>query len=245
LDINGKVCLITGASGGIGEALAYELADKGASVVLFARRAEDLERVSSKIGDQAAISPGDVTSAGDLRKAVDVAVDRFGGLDVLINNAGVAVMAHLSDVPEDLIERGYRTNVFGPIFALQAALPEIEKRGGGMIVNVSSAMSLRPNVSMAIYSSTKAALNVLSASMRLELKDKNISVMTVHPGFIGNDFGKNTLAVDEELVEQRRVNSQIRSSRTSDDAAKDIVKAMENDEAVFRSTLSTPLEMPL
>jgi NAD(P)-dependent dehydrogenase (short-subunit alcohol dehydrogenase family) len=246
MDLNGKVCLVTGASGGIGEALAYDLADEGAKVVLFARREELLRQALGTIGeDRAAMVVGDVASADDVQRAVQAAVDRFGGLDVLINNAGVAIVGKLSDVPLELVDRGWRTNVLGVILAIQAATPEIRKRGGGMIVNVSSGMSMRPSPTMGVYSMTKAAVNVISASLREELKDENIRVMTVHPGFIANDFGLNSLAADEDLIADRRTTSRTRSTRTSEDASRDIIAAMKADQDVFRSNLAQPTEVPL
>ncbi|MCS7001715.1 MAG: SDR family oxidoreductase [Dehalococcoidia bacterium] len=246
VQLAGKTCLITGASGGIGEALGYRMAEQGAYVVLFARRAAALERVAAAIGaDRAAVAVGDVTNPDDLRAAVETAVTRFGGLDVLVNNAGVAVMARLATVPVALWEQGFRVNVLGPILALQAALPAMRARGGGLIVNVSSAMSLRPTDSMAIYSATKAALNVISASMRIELERDNIRVLTVFPGLIANDFGKNTLSDDERLVAARRETSWTRTQRTSDDAARDIIAAIHDDASFFRSETRTPLEVPV
>lgn len=245
MELAGKVCLVTGASGGIGEALGDALTAEGAKVVLFARRKENLQHILARLGEHnAAIAAGDVTNADDLKRAVDLALERFGKLDVLINNAGVAVMARLSSVPVDLFQRGWRTNVLGPVLALQAALPAL-KTQGGMIVNVSSAMSLHGSATMAVYAASKAALNVLSASMRQELKEFNIQVMTVFPGFIGNDFGLNTLAESEEIAAGRRASSRSRSSRTSADAANDIIAAMKADREFFRSNEEQPLVAPL
>jgi NAD(P)-dependent dehydrogenase (short-subunit alcohol dehydrogenase family) len=246
MNLNGTVALVTGASGGIGEALAVDLQAEGANVVLFARRAHELERVLNRLDQQrAAIVVGDVAVREDVEQAVRTAEERFGGLDLLINNAGVAVVARISDVPLDLLERGWRTNVLGPILAIQAATPALRRRGGGMIVNVSSGMSLRPSATMGIYSMTKAALNLISASLRVELEGENIRVMTVFPGLIANDFGLNSLAADERLVADRRAASRTRSSRTSEDASRDIIAAIAADRDVFRSNLEQRLDVPL
>ncbi|GIW08579.1 MAG: oxidoreductase [Dehalococcoidia bacterium] len=244
MDLNGKVCLITGASGGIGEAIAYELAKEGASVVLFARRADRLETVAAAIGgERAATVVGDVKNADDIRRAVATAVERFGGLDVLINNAGVSIMGNLHSIPIELVEHGWAVNVIGPILCVQAALPEIEKRGG-MIVNISSAMSLRPTKNLAVYSATKAALNVISASLREELRERGVRVLTVHPGFIANEFTRNTLAAPGMEADLQRLTS-MPSGRTSEDAARDIVAAMKADAEVYRSLPEMPLTTPL
>lgn len=246
MNLNGAVSLVTGASGGIGEALAVALQAEGASVVLFARRDHELARVLNRLDHQrAAVVVGDVAVREDVDRAVRTAEERFGGLDLLVNNAGVAVVARISDVPLDLVERGWRTNVLGPILAIQAATPALRRRGGGMIVNVSSGMSLRPSATMGIYSMTKAALNLISASLRVELEGEHIRVMTVFPGLIANDFGLNSLAADESLVADRRTASRTRSSRTSEDAARDIIAAIKADRDVFRANLDQPLDVPL
>jgi NAD(P)-dependent dehydrogenase (short-subunit alcohol dehydrogenase family) len=246
MQLNGTVALVTGASGGIGEALAVDLQEEGASVVLFARREGELQRVLGRLdGGRAAIVVGDVAQREDVERAVRTAEERFGGLDLVINNAGVAVVARISDVPLELLERGWRTNVLGPILAIQAAVPALRRRGGGMIVNISSGMSLRPSATMGIYSMTKAALNLISASLREELAVDNIRVMTVFPGLIANDFGLNSLAADESLIQDRRTTSRTRSSRTSEDASRDIIAAISADRDVFRSNVEQSLDVPL
>jgi NAD(P)-dependent dehydrogenase (short-subunit alcohol dehydrogenase family) len=244
MDLQGKVCLITGASGGLGEALADALAEEGASLVLFARRAERLEAIAAALGvDRCVAVAGDVRRREDLQRAVAAAVARFGGLDVLVNNAGVSIMGRLQSIPIDLVEYGWAVNVVGPILAVQAALPEIEKRGG-LIVMISSAMSLRPTKNLAVYSATKAALNVLSASLREELRERGVRVLTVHPGFLANDFTKNTLAAPDMAADLARLQA-MPASRTSADAARDIVAAIKADAEVFRSLPDMPLTTPL
>ncbi|MFN8534484.1 MAG: SDR family NAD(P)-dependent oxidoreductase [Dehalococcoidia bacterium] len=246
MELQGKTVLVTGASGGIGEALAVDLQAEGANVVLFARREEELQRVLGRLDpSRAALVAGDIADPDAVARAVQTTVDRFGGLDLLVNNAGVAVVARLSDAPIELVERGWRTNVLGPILAIQAAVPRIRQRGGGMIVNVSSGMSLRATPTMGIYSMSKAALNLISASLRQELADDGIRVMTVFPGFIANDFGLNSLAADEDLIAGRRAASRTRSSRTSEDASRDIIAAIKADQDVFRSNTEQTLDVPL
>ena len=171
MELKDKVCLITGASGGIDEALSYELAGSGAKVVLFARRAERLAAVAARIGGESSLAvAGDVTKKGDMEAAVAKGLDRFGRLDVLINNAGVAVVGPLSTMPQELMEQGLRTNVVGPVLATQAALLALLEQGSGMIVNVSSGQSLRAGAIGGVYSASKAAMNLISASLREELR---------------------------------------------------------------------------
>lgn len=245
MDLAGRICLITGASGGIGEALADALVGAGANVVLLARRADALQVVVSRLGaDRTIAVPGDVRRLDDLRRGVQAAVDRWGGLDILINNAGIAVMAKLTTLDESLFDDGFKVNVFGPILGVQAALPALKARGGGYIVNISSAMSLRPTPTLAIYSATKAALNVISASLRLELQNDNIKVMTVHPGYIANEFTRNTHAAGDMQDALDKLQA-MPSDRTSADAANDIVQSLRDDADVFRSIATMSLNVPL
>ena len=116
VNINGAVALITGASGGIGEALAHEFVGAGAKVVLFARREHDLRRVATDVGLQNAITvTGDVSFRPDLLRAVDVALARFGRLDILINNAGMGAVGRLETLTEEVLDQVWRTNVLGVI----------------------------------------------------------------------------------------------------------------------------------
>lgn len=232
MEIAGKTALITGASGGIGEALARRMAEAGAGVIAFARRTDRLQALAAAHPGRIIPAGGDVTDTGALQQAVDAARTYFGRLDILVNNAGVAVVGPLATMPRELLERGYAVNVVGPVLALQAAFPLLT-RPGGMVINVSSGMSLRPSPGMAVYASSKAALNSLSASMREELRQDGIHVMTVHPGFIGNDFGANSLFSQDADAASRIGTSQTRSARTSDDAARDIMAAIAADESAF------------
>lgn len=243
MELKDKVCLITGASGGIGEALSYELAGSGAKVVLFARRAERLAAVAARIGGESSLDvAGDVTKKGDMEAAVAKGLDRFGRLDVLINNAGVAVVGPLSTMPQELMDQGLRTNVVGPVLATQAALLE---QGSGMIVNVSSGQSLRAGAIGGVYSASKAAMNLISASLREELREKGIMVMTVHQGFIDNDFRINALSSKDAPSPGERGRPPAANRRTSEDAARDIVEAMRTDQSAYRSNPEQSLQVPL
>lgn len=246
MELKDKVCLITGASGGIGEALSYELAGAGSKVVLFARRAERLAVVAERIGAESSLAvTGDVTRLADLEAAVSKGLDRFGRLDVLINNAGVAVVGPLTTMPQELMEQGLRTNVVGPVLATQAVLSALLAQGGGMIVNISSGQSLRPGPISGFYSASKAAMNLISASLREELGKKGTKVMTVHPGWIDNEFRINALSSKDAPAPGERRGPPAANRRTSEDAARDIVEAMRNDQDVYRSNPEQSLQVPL
>jgi NAD(P)-dependent dehydrogenase (short-subunit alcohol dehydrogenase family) len=228
MNLDGAVALITGGSGGIGAALGEALANKGARVVLLARRADRLGEVVGRIGSERAVAVvGSVTEAEDLRRAVRLAVERFGGLDILVNNAGVGLYGLIESLPADLLLETWKTNVLGVVLAIQAALPELRKSKRALIVNISSITSVMSSPSLAGYAMTKAALNLLTETLRKELRQDGIRVLNIFPGYLGNEFADHAYIVDDSPVAQRlRVT---RPPRTSEDAARDIVMAIEHD----------------
>ncbi len=237
MDVRDKVALITGASGGIGEALARELHAAGAEVVLFARREHELRRVLGDLGEERAMMVvGDVRKPEDLRRGVEATVQRFGRLDILVNNAGVGVVGSLTEMPAELLEEAWRVNVLGPILGVQVALPAL-RRTGGLIVNISSGQSSRPTPRLAAYGSTKAALNLVSDTLRTELASQGIRVLTVQPGIVFNDFVAHARYTDPEWEENRRrwaEEQRARGGRTSQDAARDILQAIRDDLEEYR-----------
>ena len=154
-------------------------------------------------------------------------------------------MAALTPSRSDmLMEQGLRVNVVGPVLATQAALSALLD-GGGMIVNVSSGVSLIPNAVMGVYTSSKAAMNLISASLREELRDKGIHVMTVHPGWIDNEFRTNSLYSNDAPKPNEMGRPSIGNRRTSAEAARDIVEAMRNDQEVLLCGPQRSTEVPL
>ncbi len=229
MDLANAVVLITGASSGIGAVLAQHLADAGANVVLFARRADSLQAVVDAIGPERAIGVvGDVTKANDLARAVQAAVSRFGRLDVLVNNAGIGVVGKVSVVPPDMLTGAWRTNVLGVVLAIQAAYDELKRSERALIVNVSSVTAIRPIPGLSGYGSTKAALDLLSNTLKREAEADGIRVLLIHPGGIENEFGLNALHGDESDPWAQRLRYPS-YGRTSEDAARGIVAAMEQD----------------
>lgn len=196
VDFQGKVVIVTGASEGIGRATALEFARLKARVVLAARtqsRLIDLEREIVAAGGDALAVPTDVADDESVAAMVRAAVDRFGGVDILINNAGYGVMGHAVDVPMADFKRVYEVNLFGVLRCTQAVVPEMRKRGGGAIVNVSSVVGRLTVPFLGAYCSTKYALNSMSDALREELRTENIRVVAVLPGRIDTRFGDNAV----------------------------------------------------
>jgi NAD(P)-dependent dehydrogenase (short-subunit alcohol dehydrogenase family) len=187
VDIEGAVVLVTGASSGIGAATARAAAAAGARVVLAARREDRLEALAGELPDARAVVC-DVTDPGQLAAAVRTAVEAYGRLDVLVNNAGQGLHVPLADVDLDDLRAVLELNVVAALAAVQAVVPVMRSQGRGSIVNVSSGTTLAVRPGAGAYAASKAALNMLSAVARLELADAGIVVSTVYPFITATEF---------------------------------------------------------
>jgi NAD(P)-dependent dehydrogenase (short-subunit alcohol dehydrogenase family) len=185
--IEGAVVLVTGASSGIGAATARQAAARGARVVLAARRRERIEALAEELPDAVAV-PTDVTDVEQVRAMVDAAVERYGRVDVLVNNAGQGLHVPIESIDLADLRAVFELNVVGALAALQAVVPVMRRQGGGSIVNVSSGTTLFTPSGTGGYAATKAALNMLSSVARAELADDGIVVSTVYPFITTTEF---------------------------------------------------------
>ena len=186
----GKVVAITGAGSGIGRATALLLAERGAKLVLGARRADRLEAVAGQIvaaGGEAAYAPTDVKRRGDLSSLVALACERFGKLDVLVSNAGIGPISLLDELRVDDWDEMIDINVKGVLYGIAAALPVFRRQGFGQFVNIASTAGLITRPTMAVYSGTKFAVRAISEGLRQEAGDK-LRVTIITPGFVKTDF---------------------------------------------------------
>lgn len=202
-ELEGRRVLVTGASSGIGEATARELARRGVRVACMARTKEKVEDLAREIGGVAlAADVGDEQAAC---RAVDEAAEGLGGLDAVANIAGVQLLAPFSDGRYEEWRRLLDTNVFGLLVVTHAALRHLREAGGGDIVNMGSIAGRRVTGSDgAVYSGTKFAVHAISEAIRRELHGENIRVMVISPGWVNTNLGKDM--ADEEIREnlQRR-----------------------------------------
>lgn len=167
----GKVVLVTGASSGIGEATALRLAADGHRVLLGARRTERLEKLAGRItagGGTVGFRRLDVTDAADVRDFVSAAVERWGRVDVMVNNAGVMPLSPLSELRVDEWDRMLDVNVRGVLYGIAAALPVMREQGGGHVVNIASVGAYEVVPTAAVYCATKFAVRALSEGLRQE-----------------------------------------------------------------------------
>ena len=186
----GKVVAITGAGSGIGRATALLLAERGAKLVLGARRADRLEAVAKQIGaagGEAAYVPIDVKRRDDLSSLVALACERFGKLDVLVSNAGIGPVSLLDELRVDDWDEMIDINVKGVLYGIAAALPVFRRQGFGQFVNIASTAGLITKPTMAVYSGTKFAVRTISEGLRQEAGDK-LRVTIITPGFVKTDF---------------------------------------------------------
>jgi NAD(P)-dependent dehydrogenase (short-subunit alcohol dehydrogenase family) len=192
-DINGRVAVVTGGSRGIGLAVAEAFVGAGASVLITGRDRVQLEAASRRLG-AARTGAGVIAVQADVRqpaeaaRAVDCAADRFGGLDVLVNNAGVGRFGDVADMTVDDWQDVIATNLSGVFYCSRAAIPHMRSRGGGWIINISSLASTNPSKGSAAYCASKAGLNAFTDALMQEVRYDNIRVSAVLPGSVSTGF---------------------------------------------------------
>jgi uncharacterized protein len=196
MEMDGKVVVVTGASMGIGEAIAKVFADAGASVVMLSRDASRSEAARHRVGhtDRTLAMACDVRNREEIDRALALTLHNFDRLDVWVNNAGVGIRDTVADMETSAVRELFETNFFGTIACMQAVAPAMREAGGGSIINISSVAGHIPVPFMAIYSASKFAVNAIGKGARVELKRDNINVLTVCPGYVRTDFGEHVVA---------------------------------------------------
>jgi len=219
LDPSNKTVIITGASSGIGAATARAFAAAGANVVLAARDEARLAAVAGDLGSRALVVPTDVADQAAIDRLVAETVAAFGGVDIVINNAGVGLAAPVAKLQAADFERALAVDLLGPLALTQAALPHMCRRGRGQLIYVSSVVGLRALPYLGGYAAAKAALDRLTEALRVELRGSGIAVTLIRPGTTRTGFSQNRLGSGHE---RRRVNAR---AATPEHVARPILKA--------------------
>ena len=206
------MALVTGASSGIGEATALALANEGASVALAARRRNRLDDLAGRIRDAGAttlVLEADVTGRAAAEAAVGRTADELGGLDILINNAGVMLLGPILDAPVEEWERMVNLNVLGLLYCAKAAMPHLlaaaerNPRGVADLVNISSVAGRQVRLGSGVYNATKHAVGAFSESLRQEVTQRNVRVSLVEPGAVATELASHNRPEIREGLQER------------------------------------------
>ncbi|WP_445664648.1 SDR family oxidoreductase [Fodinibius sp. AD559] len=190
-NIEGKVVVITGASSGFGEVTARHLSEQGAAVALGARRTNRIESLAKEInnnGGKAIAATTDVTERDQVKNLVDQAVEEFGRLDVMINNAGVMPQTPLENLRIDEWDQTVDVNIKGVLYGIAAALPYMKEQKSGHIINVSSVAGHKVGPGSVVYSATKHAVRTISEGLRQEVKPYNLRTTIISPGAVDTEL---------------------------------------------------------
>jgi short-subunit dehydrogenase len=225
-----KVVWITGASSGIGEALAITFARQGAKLILSARRKEELERVKESCNlpeDHVLVLPMDVADFGSIYELAKQALTHFNGVDILVNNAGVSHWTKVKDLSQDVIRKVFEVNFFGGITLTQAVLPHMLEKKQGKIVVISSVLGKMVVQKQAAYNASKHALQGFYDTLRLEVAKEGLGVLLVCPGFVRTNVAKNSLSKEGVAINQD--NEKIQKGLDPVYVSEKILKAIENN----------------
>src|SRR5437762_2593024 len=198
-DVSGKVVVVTGASMGIGEAIAKMFADRGSRVVLLSRDAGRAEAARGRIGhtDRTLALSCDVRNREEIDRVLSLTLHHFERIDLWINNAGHGLQDSVAHLDMAACRDMFDANFFGTVFAMQAVIPVMKQQGSGTIANISSVAGHIPLPFHAAYSATKFAMNAFGKAARIELAGSGIQITTVCPGYVRTDFGVNAVKGNE------------------------------------------------
>ncbi len=199
MELTGKVVVVTGASMGIGEAIAKVFAEQGAGVVLLSRDAARAEAARERVGypERTIALSCDVRHSEEIDRVLGLTLHHFKRVDVWINNAGHGLMDSVAEVELPTCHELFETNFFGALSGMQAVIPVMRQQGGGTIINISSVAGHIPLPFHGAYSASKFALNAIGNAARVELKKGGIHILTVCPGYVRTAFSQNAVRGNE------------------------------------------------
>lgn len=244
-----KTWLITGCSSGLGKNMAEVLLENGEQVAVTARRMETIQEFKERFPDRVFLLGLDVRNPSDVETAVSKTVEKFGKLDVLINNAGYGYRAALEEGKEEDVHTLFETNFFGAVRTIKAVLPHMRARGQGVIVNISSVATECAMPGSGYYAASKAALESVSDALKKEIEPLGIQVMVVEPGAFRTDFsGRSLTQSDTEIADyaqtagKRKIGvEKVHGTQPGDPrkAAQTIIRIVQSGKIPFRLVLGS------
>ena len=228
LQLEGKVCVVTGASSGIGEATALRLSAAGAAVVLAARRRDRLESLAERIGSEGGRAlpvEVDITDERQARELIERTTSDLGRLDVLVNNAGVMLLGPVYEADTEEWRRMVDVNLMGLLYSTHAVLPIMREQGSGHVVNVSSVAGRVARAGSAVYNATKWAVGAFSEALRQEVLHFNVRVTIIEPGMVVTELAEH-ISHPMAIEAVRKMRESMKAPLEADDIADTILYAV-------------------
>jgi len=192
MNLNGKTAIVTGGTKGIGRAIAEALRREGISVCIAARAQSEIDAAIKELGGSTTGFRCDVRNYDQVKGLIDYTIKALGGVDILVNNAGIGSFETVAETSPEDFRAVLETNLFGVFYCCHEAIPEMRRRGGGYIINISSLAGANPHPRMAAYNASKFGLNGFSEALMQEVRHDNIKVSYVMPGSVNTEFGGDT-----------------------------------------------------
>jgi NAD(P)-dependent dehydrogenase (short-subunit alcohol dehydrogenase family) len=225
MNLEGKTAIVTGGTKGIGRAIAEALLREGLSVCIAARNQDEIDKAVSGLGDKAYGFACDVRDYEQVEGLFTYTIKELGGLDILVNNAGIGIFETVSETSAEDFRAVLETNLFGVFYCCREAIPEMRRRGGGYIINISSLAGANPHPQMAAYNASKFGLNGFSEALMQEVRHDGIKVSYIMPGSVNTEFGGDTSS-DEKSWQL-----------TPDDIARVVVDLLHHDDRALPSRI--------
>jgi 3-oxoacyl-[acyl-carrier protein] reductase len=202
MKLSGKTAIVTGGTKGIGRGIAEVLVKEGVNVCISARSRKEIDEsllaLSALNGGKVTGIVADVRSYAQIQALFELTVSQFGGLDVLVNNAGIGMFQTVEEMPPEDFRATLETNLFGVFYCCHEAIPLMKKRGGGYIINISSLAGVNPHPRMAAYNASKFGLNGFSEALMQEVRHEGIKVSYIMPGSVNTEFGGDSPTPDQD-----------------------------------------------
>jgi NADP-dependent 3-hydroxy acid dehydrogenase YdfG len=237
----GRVAVVTGASSGIGEATARLLAKEGCNVVLAARREDRLIALAAELGEGTLVAPTDVSDPAACAALVARTLERFGSLDILINNAGLGLYGSIAEGDPEDWRKMFDVNVLGVLYTTRAAVRQMLRQGAGDVLFVSSLAGRRvPRADGTVYAATKHAVNAIAEGLRMDVHEKGIRVLNVEPGLVRTEFPESSHPSAQEYYAEKEY-----TPLEAEDVARAVVYALLQPPRVsVNEILVRPTEQP-